>query len=96
MTDFDSDSKTGDKTFYLETKEESLNCAGCGSKDVIKKGSKTRKVRDYPTGFDAVFLQVKLQRLECKSCNKVLFENSEVVDKKKDIPEDWVNTHIKS
>jgi len=96
MTDFESDPKSGEKTFYLETKDACLQCSSCESKDVIKKGSRVRRVRDYPTGFDAVFLQVKLQRLHCKNCGKTLYENSEVVEKKKDIPEDWPFTPKKS
>ncbi len=49
----------------------SLRCPHCKSKNVIKRGTKTRTLRTVPIGCKAVFINVPVQRVECRNCGSV-------------------------
>lgn len=73
---------------HIETKEHLLRCGGCGSKDVIKKGTTDRKFRTAPIGLQPVYLLAKVQRLECKKCGAIRQEKLAYAEQKKAIPVD--------
>ncbi len=49
----------------------SLRCPHCKSKNVIKRGTWTRTLRTVPIGCKAVFINVPVQRVECRNCGSV-------------------------
>ncbi|MEA3495337.1 MAG: transposase family protein [Bacteroidota bacterium] len=78
--------KEGKVFFHIQTKENNLRCSQCGSKKVIKRGSKQRKFRGVPIGLKQVIFIAKVQRLECKECGAIQQEELKYADKKKVIP----------
>ena len=80
--------KKGKVIFHIQTKENCLRCSQCGSKRVIKRGSKQRKFRGVPIGLKPVVFVAKIQRLECKECGAINQETLKYADKKKAIPMD--------
>lgn len=46
-------------------------CPDCRSRDVIRKGKRTRRVQTLPIGFHPVFLEVEVPRCQCKGCQRV-------------------------
>lgn len=60
--------KKGETHFHLRKNKNKLCCAHCGSKSVIKKGKKIRRVKTLPIGDQTVYLYLHLHRLKCKSC----------------------------
>ncbi len=81
-----TDYKGGKVIFYIQTKEKSLRCSQCGSKRVIKRGSKLREFRGVPIGLKPVIFMAKVQRLECKDCGTIHQEETRYANKKKVIP----------
>ena len=73
---------------HVRTKESKLKCSNCASKNVSKKGTKTRIFRTVPIGLQAVNIVAEVQRLFCKECGVTRQENLSWVDKKKLIRED--------
>lgn len=73
---------------HVRTKEAKLECSYCGSKEITKKGLKTRTFRTVPIGLQAVSIVAHVQRLFCKECGLTRQENLSWVDKKKLIRED--------
>lgn len=69
--------------FKIKTKKERLRCTGCGSREVIGRGSKTRDFRAPPTGSKQVLIRATLSRLECKHCGKVQQEKIGFAEEKK-------------
>lgn len=78
--------KGGRVIFYIRTKEHKLRCSQCGSKRVIKRGSKQRDFRGVPIGLKPVLFRAKVQRLECRECGSVHQEEIKYADKKKVTP----------
>ena len=78
----------GSIIFHIRTTEAFLSCSGCGSKEVIKKGSVQRKFRTVPIGLKPVYIVGHIQRLECKTCGVIRQEKIKYADKKKLIPVD--------
>jgi len=81
--------KDGSIIFHIKTKEKSLRCANCNSKNVIKKGLVQRKFKTVPLGFKQVFLLADIQRLECRDCGKIRQEKIAYANEKKAIPIEW-------
>lgn len=73
---------------HIQTKESLLRCSECGSKDVIKKGTIDRKFRTSPIGLKPVYLNAKVQRLECKQCGAIRQEKLAYAEQKKATPVD--------
>jgi transposase len=80
--------KGGTVYFHIQTKEDSLECSSCGSKNVIKRGVVERQFRTFPIGLKPVYLMAKVQRLECKECGLVRQEKLRYAEEKKAIPVD--------
>lgn len=68
--------KKGAVIFHLKKSKSEQCCAHCGSKSVIKKGKKNRKVKTVPIGTRQVYLCLHLHRLKCKSCGRLRQEAS--------------------
>jgi transposase len=49
----------------------SLRCPHCKSKNVIKRGTKTRTLRTVPIGNKPVFINIPVQRVECRDCSSI-------------------------
>ena len=81
-----TDYKDGRVIFYIQTKEHQLHCSQCGSKRVIKRGTKQRDFRGVPIGLKPVVFRANIQRLECKECGSVQQEEIKYANKKKVIP----------
>jgi len=67
----------------IKTKEDKLQCPGCGSWHVIKSGTKERLFRTVPIGNKQVYLIAVVQRLECKDCGKIRQEKLHFAEEKK-------------
>jgi len=80
----------GSVIFYTETKPTKLKCSNCGSKEVIKRGSKIRDFRCVPIGLRPVIIRAKVQRLECLNCGVIRQERITFADEKKVTPTDSV------
>ena len=78
--------KGGQIIFYVKTKEEQLCCSECGSRHVKKRGYVYRNFRGVPIGLKPVIIRMKVQRLYCEACGKVLQEEIKIADKKKVTP----------
>jgi transposase len=63
--------KHGGVFVSLEPKEKLLVCPGCGSRDVIRKGKRVRRIQTLPIGFHPVYLEVEVPRCRCKACEQV-------------------------
>ena len=46
-------------------------CPGCGSRDVIRKGKRIRRVQTLPIGFHPVYLEVSVPRCQCNLCGHI-------------------------
>ena len=66
--------RDGTLIFHMEKSSDKQRCAGCGSRDVIKKGKFVRKIRTLPIGAKGVFLVIHLHRLLCRSCGALKLE----------------------
>lgn len=75
----------GTITFHVKTKQDRLNCGGCGSKEVIRKGRVERQFRTVSIGLKPAFIHARLHRLECKNCGIIRLEEIRFADQKKDI-----------
>lgn len=80
--------KNGDVIFHIQTKNDKLQCSHCNSFNVIKKGFTERMFRTVPIGLKAVYLNAKIQRLECKDCGTIRQERIRYAEEKKATPVD--------
>jgi len=46
-------------------------CPKCRSRDVIRKGKRTRRVQTVPIGFHPVYLEVAVPRCQCHDCEHI-------------------------
>ena len=61
----------GEVHFTVEHPSDRLRCAGCGSRRVIGRGDRKRRFRGLPIGNRAVWIVLRVPRLECKACGVV-------------------------
>ena len=80
--------KNGNVIFHIQTKDGKYRCSNCGSRHVIKKGFTERLFRTVPIGLKVVYLNGKIQRLECKDCGVIRQERIRYAEEKKSIPVD--------
>jgi len=57
--------------FSIRHKRGKIRCPVCRSRDVVFRGSFARRFRAVPIGSKRVFLDLEVQRVECKRCGKV-------------------------
>lgn len=61
----------GEICFTVEQPDSALKCSVCESKRVIRRGGRERRFRGLPIGKRAVWIALKVPRLECKVCGAV-------------------------
>ena len=61
----------GTITFSVKRKRGKFRCSFCRSRDVILRGTLSRRFRMVPIGSKRVFLDYEVQRLECRRCGKI-------------------------
>jgi len=66
-----SEYEGGEIHFTIEQPSERLRCAACGSRQVIRRGSRRRRFRGLPIGRRAVWIVLPVPRLECRACGVV-------------------------
>ena len=54
--------------FHLAVKADQFVCPECGSREVIRKGSRERSLQTVPIGFKRVLLVTEVPKCECKDC----------------------------
>lgn len=66
-----------DKRIILEvqTRSEKLRCSCCQSRNIIRSGTIVREIKSIPIGKTPIIIRMKVQRLECKSCQSIRQEN---------------------
>ncbi len=57
--------------FSVKRKRGKFRCSLCRSRDVIFRGTLSRRFRMVPIGSKRVFLDYEVQRLECRRCGKI-------------------------
>ena len=57
--------------FHVEPNEQTVCCSACGSRNVIRRGSKERWFRSVPIGTRLTWLIATLPRVECRDCHVV-------------------------
>ncbi len=65
--------KQGGVLVAVEPLDKLYVCPDCGSREVIRRGRRIRRVQTLPIGFHPVFLEVEVPRCQCKACQR-LFE----------------------
>ena len=60
----------GGVTFTIERKPETRRCVACGSQNVWRQGSVSRRFRTLPIGSRPVTLMAEIPRLLCHDCGK--------------------------
>ncbi|HTG44915.1 MAG TPA: transposase family protein [Verrucomicrobiae bacterium] len=63
--------KHGGVFVALEPVESLLVCPQCQSREVIRKGKRTRRIQSLPIGFHPVYFEVEVPRCQCKGCAHV-------------------------
>lgn len=66
-----SEYEGGEIHFTIEQPAHRLRCAACGSREVIRRGSRERRFRGLPIGRRAVWIVLPVPRLECRTCGVV-------------------------
>jgi len=61
----------GEVHLHVVQPTKGLHCAVCGSRQVIRRGGRERRFRGLPIGKRAVWIELKVPRLECKVCGAV-------------------------
>ena len=61
----------GEIPLRVRQKDQKLRCAGCGSREVIRKGGRQRRFRALPIGRRPVWIVLEAPRLGCSSCGAV-------------------------
>ena len=61
--------------FSVKRKRGKFRCSECRCRDVILRGTLSRRFRMVPIGLKRVFLDYEVQRLECRRCGKIRQEN---------------------
>ena len=57
--------------FTIERKREKICCSFCGSRNVVFRGSTTRRFRTVPVGPKVVFIDLEVQRVGCRHCMNI-------------------------
>jgi transposase len=60
---------------HLQKREEKIRCECCHSHVVTRNGFKIREIRTVNIGRKQVILQVKVQRLKCRTCGADVYED---------------------
>jgi transposase len=61
----------GQILFTIEHEADELRCPRCGSRKLIRRGTCLRRFRGLPIGRRAVWIDLPVQRVECRSCGVV-------------------------
>ncbi len=67
----------------LQTRSDKLCCPICKSRHFIRSGSHLRRIRCVPIGGKQVFLEIKVQRIECLDCGAIRQEHLHFVTGKR-------------
>jgi transposase len=60
---------------HIQKRSEKTRCECCHSHVVVRNGFKTRKIRTVNVGKKQIVLQVRVQRLRCKTCGADVYED---------------------
>jgi transposase len=55
----------------VEPLDKLYRCPKCRSRDVIRKGKRSRRVQTLPIGFHPVYLEVGVPRCQCNACHHI-------------------------
>ena len=61
----------GETVFTLRQEDSELRCPRCGRRDVIRRGQAPRRFRALPIGNKRVWIDLPVQRVECRRCGVV-------------------------
>jgi transposase len=61
----------GDVIFAIEQESDELRCPRCGARDVLRRGQAPRRFRGLPIGGKKVWIDLPVQRVECRACGAV-------------------------
>lgn len=61
-------------TLHIRRPLQRLCCSQCCGANVIRRGTKQRRLRHVPIGLKPVYLEVTVQRLQCRDCGQLRYE----------------------
>lgn len=61
----------GGIVFSIQQAAEELRCPQCGGRELIRRGACLRRFRGLPIGRKAVWIDLPVQRVECRGCGVV-------------------------
>jgi len=61
----------GKVIFAVKHKRDKLHCPACGGLDLVLRGSVPRRFRTLPIGSKVIFLDLGVQRVECRRCDVI-------------------------
>lgn len=61
----------GQAVFRIGQRTDTLRCPICGGREVIRRGVLRRQIRSLPIGGRPTWMDVKVQRVWCRHCQKV-------------------------
>jgi len=68
---------------HVQPQEHRVCCSACRSRNVVRRGEKTRWFRNLPVGSDCTWVIATLPRVECRDCGLVRQINSGLADSKR-------------
>jgi transposase len=69
--------------FRVDPAEQTWSCPHCGSSEVIKAGQVPRRFRTLPIGHKPVWIELSMQRLECRACGKTRQAKLDLADERR-------------
>jgi transposase len=70
----------GQTIYNCSIPDDKLECAICHSKNVIKRGIRTRKFKGLPVGQREIFINIDINRVLCKDCGALCQVNTPIAD----------------
>lgn len=61
----------GQTIFSIKQEDDQLRCPGCSSRRLIRRGTFRRRFRTVPIGGRAVWIDLPIQRVQCRDCGIV-------------------------
>ncbi len=80
--------------FHLVVRESALKCEHCGGVELLRRGSRTRRVSGISIGPKPVVLVVEVPRCECRACGKSFEVSPPLPRPMHTTPEPWPDMSV--
>lgn len=62
----------GRTVFTIRQEDDDLRCPRCKGRELIRRGTIVRHFRTLPIGGKAVWIELPVQRVQCRCCQRVV------------------------